>query len=774
MGLAIGLCSCMLIGIFIQNELSYDQFEKKGDRIARVIMDYSFAGSKESKQGNFTSMKVAPTLRRKFPEVENAVRMYQTQRIISYKDKLLDEKKFMFADSTFFKIFSLSLLEGNIQHILNLPHQVIVTKSTAQLYFGNEEPIGKLIQVGTDSIPFVVTGVIQDCPVNSQFKFNFLASFTTLDVVGEEQSYWDANYTTYVLLKNPTAEKTLEQKINEFMQKEMAGQGASIQFHLEPFMRIHLYSEFDGFEPNGNIKYIYILEGVAVLLLIIAGFTYINLNMARSVERAKEVGVRKVIGAGRGQLFWQFIGESVILCLIAVTISFIGAFLLLPSFNNLTGENLLSGRSDFISGFNGSCDTYVAGKHFSRKLSCHSVVKYHSRKSVKRFIQKHRFGTMDAQVSYYISIFHFSFADRVDVHHAEDNFILFRIRMSVTIGSRFLYCHSTRKCRIKSISLNRNLNRMGMFHPFHICRSTPVRIQSGYNMRSSEMPEKEQIVVTADQVDEEYIKTTGLQLIAGTNLNQQDLKDIHTPDGVKPVFHFILNESAARELGWSPEQAIGKKMFLDESRPGFVKGVIKDFNFESLHQSIKPLVLFPVFSGRALMLKLNGGHIPETIAFLESKWKTLVPHRPFEFHFLDEDFNSLYESELRLGKVLNVFAGMAIALACLGLVGLSSYTTKQRQKEIGIRKVLGAGVHQVVQLLSVEYIKLVLAAILIASPVAWVMMSRWLQDYAYHIPIQWWVFAISGLVVILIALMTVSVQVIKAAISNPVRSLKTE
>jgi putative ABC transport system permease protein len=773
MGLAIGLCSCMLIGIYIQNELNYEQFEKKGDRIARVIMDYSFAGSKESKQGNFTSMKVAPTLRRKFPEVENAVRMYQTQRIISYKNKLLDEKKFMFADSTFFKIFSLSLLEGNIQHILNLPHQVVVTKSTAQLYFGDEEPIGKLIQVGTDSIPFVVTGVMQDCPVNSQFKFNFLASFTTLDVVGEEQSYWDANYTTYVLLKNPASEKTLEQKINEFMQKEMAGQGASIQFHLEPFMRIHLYSEFDGFEPNGNIKYIYILEAVAVLLLIIAGFTYINLNMARSVERAKEVGVRKVIGAGRGQLFWQFIGESVILCLIAITISFIGAFLLLPSFNNLTGENLLPGNLISLPVLTGAAIltllvSILAGSYPAVLLSNIIPVK----------VLKGSFKNTDAGQWMRKSLIIFQFS--ISVLLIASTFIMQRqlhFIQNKNLGynrEQILVLPFDEKMQSKIDLIKQEFRSNGNVASISLCRSTPVRIQSGYNMRSSEMPEKEQIVVTADQVDDEYIKTTGLQLIAGTNLNQQDLQDIHTPDGVKPVFHFILNESAARELGWSPEQAIGKKMFLDESRPGFVKGVIKDFNFESLHQSIKPLVLFPVFSGRALMLKLNGGHIPETIAFLESKWKTLVPHRPFEFHFLDEDFNSLYESELRLGKVLNVFAGMAIALACLGLVGLSSYTTKQRQKEIGIRKVLGAGVHQVVQLLSVEYIKLVLAAILIASPVAWVMMSRWLQDYAYHIPIQWWIFAISGIVVILIALMTVSVQVIKAAISNPVRSLKTE
>ena len=307
-----------------------------------------------------------------------------------------------------------------------------------------------------------------------------------------------------------------------------------------------------------------------------------------------------------------------------------------------------------------------------------------------------------------------------------------------------------------------------------VCARTPVDIQSGYNMRSSLMPANQQIAVTADPVDNEFIQTAGLHLIAGADFSEQDLKDALHPAGVSPVYHFILNESAARVLGWSPEQAIGKKMFLDESRPGYVKGVVKDFNFESMHQAIKPLVLFPKDWANNLMLKLKGGNIPETIKYLESKWKTLIQGRPFEYHFLDDDFNSLYQSELRLGKVLNVFAGMAIALACLGLIGLSSYSAKQRQKEIGIRKVLGAGVRQMMALLSVEYVKLVIIAILLASPFSWIFMDQWLQDFAYHIPIHWWIFGVSGSLVILVALVTVSLQVFKAAIANPVKSLRAE
>lgn len=385
LGLVIGLCCCLLIGIYIKNELSYDRFEKNGNRIFRVIMEYSFDGGTASKKGNFTSMKVAPTLKKKFPEVENAVRMVQYPRVIRYKDKLLNEKKFMYVDSGVFKLFSLSLLEGNPQTVLQAPHQLVVTKSTARRYFGDQDPIGKLVQVGTDSVPFLITGMTKDYPENSQIKFDFLASFTSLDM-SEEQTYWDANYTTYLLLKNPASANTLEQKINAFMKKEMAGQGASIQYYLEPFMRVHLYSAYGGFEPNNNIKYIYILEGVALLLLIIACFTYINLNIARSVERAKEVGVRKVIGAGKRQLFWQFIGESTMLCLIAVVLSFIAAYLLLPFFNGLTSKGASHPGIIFIRYYHrSSCFDFYC-KSVGGKLSFHIIIQHHSCKSFERFI----------------------------------------------------------------------------------------------------------------------------------------------------------------------------------------------------------------------------------------------------------------------------------------------------------------------------------------------------------------------------------------------------
>ncbi|MBS1528040.1 MAG: ABC transporter permease, partial [Bacteroidetes bacterium] len=294
-GLTIGLCSCLLIGVYILHELSYDKFEEKGDRIARVIMAYKFDGGTEFKKGNFTSARVAPVFKQTFPEIEDAVRMTKTSRVVHYEDKLIDEKSFIYADPSFFKIFSFKLLRGNAETALNGPKKVILTETTAKRYFGSDDAIGKVLKVGSDTSLYEVTGVVQDSPSNSQIKFDFLASWSTLGLADEEKTYWDANYTTYLLLKRPDQIAPLQAKMLPFMKKEMAGSGASVYFELEPMLNIHLHSPYEGFEPNNSITYIYILEAVTLLMLAIACFTYVNLNTARSMERAREVGVRKVI-----------------------------------------------------------------------------------------------------------------------------------------------------------------------------------------------------------------------------------------------------------------------------------------------------------------------------------------------------------------------------------------------------------------------------------------------------------------------------------------------
>jgi putative ABC transport system permease protein len=777
-GLTIGLTCCVLIALYIQHELSYDDFQKKGKRIARVIMEYQFAGSSASTKGNFTSVRVAPVLKQNFPEVESAIKMTQYERVIRYKEKLINERKFMYADSTFFDIFSFTLLKGDPHSALAGPHKVIVTESSAKRYFGDDpdgyrDPVGKLLQVGTDTDPYVVTGVIKDCPSNSQIRFDFLASFSSLGITKDyESSYWDANYVTYVLLKNRTSIVGLQAKLPAFMKKEMAGQGATINMFLEPFDKIHLHSPYDAFELNNNISYIYILAAVALLILIIAGSTYINLSTAKSIERAKEVGVRKVIGAGKQQLFWQFIGESVLLCLLSVILSLVFSILLLPTFDQLTGKNLDASSlfslpflafslivSLGISLLAGSYPAFILTGFQPVRVLKGAFKNTGSGQWLKRSLIVFQFA-----ISVFLIISTFSIQKQLYfIQHKKLGYDREHV-LVMSMNDKMLSNIDLIKQEFRSnpdvISVSR-------------CVRSPVEGGGGYNMRSATMPEDQQVNVTANPIDEDFVKTVGLQIIAGSDFSQQDVKDASTSDWDKNVYHFILNESAAKQLGWLPQEAVNKKMYMG-SRGGFVKGVVKDFHFETLHNPIKPFILFTELRGRELLVKLSGRHLQQTISFLESKWKTLVPDRPFEYRFMDDDYDKLYNAEIRLGKIMNLFSGIAILLACLGLFGLSSYAAQQRIKEIGIRKVLGASARNITIALSKDFVVLAIVAIVIAFPVAWWATNKWLQDFSYRTDINWSIYVAAGLVTILLSIITVAFQAIKAAIANPVKSLRTE
>ena len=769
LGLTVGLTSCLLIALYIRFELSFDRFQEKGDRIARVIMEYHFDGAGETPKGNYTSTKVAPTFRQHFPEVVSAVRMTDAAPIVGYGEKLFTERRFMYADSSFFDLFSMPLLVGDARTALSGPKKIIVTQSAARRYFGANDPMGKLLRVGTDSTLYEVTGIMGDCPTNSQFRFDFLASFSSLGA-NQEKTYWEANYTTYLLLTSEGARATLQAKLPAFMKKEMAGTGATVNFYLEPFRRIHLYSEYEGFEPNTSIVYIYILAGVALLILIIACATYINLSTARSIERAREVGVRKVIGAGKGQLFWQFIGESLLVCGLSVLLSLAIVWWVLPAFNRLTGKELSSGgllSLPFLlfALLTTAVVSLVAGSYPALILSGFQPVKV-----LKGAFKNTRSG-----------------------QGLRQSLIVFQLVISVfLIASTFIMQRQLSYIRHKKLGYDRDhvlvLPMRGrMASKIDLiktqfredpdvlsvsrCVSTPVSIGGGYNMRSDAMPAGQQLSVTANPIDEDYIRTSGLQLVAGSDLSVQDMKDAE-PDTL-PQFHFILNESAARALGWSPQDAIGKRMYLGDDRPGLVKGVVKDFHFQSLHHAIRPLVLFTEVSwSRQLLVKVSGHNLSHTITGLEAKWKMLVPYMPFEYRFLDEDYDKLYSSELRLGKVMNLFSGIAIVLACMGLFGLSSYAAKQRVKEIGIRKVLGASLGDLILLLSGSFVRLTALALLIAIPLSGWAMHRWLQDFEYRISPGIGIFAGTSLIVIVITLLTVSLEATRTAMLNPVKNLR--
>ncbi len=769
-GLSIGMCSCLLIGLYIRHELSYDRFQKNGDRIARVIMEYKFDGAGESKAGNFTSTKVAPAFKKNFPEVADAVRMTKYSRPVQYRDKFFNEPNVVYADPSFFHLFDFDLVRGSQQTALSQPNEIIFSSSSAKKYFGKEDPLGKLVTVGSDTIPYKITGVIADAPTNSQVKYDFIISFASLHA-DQEESYFDANYTTYLLLRNESSLQTLQQKIAPFMQKEMAGKGASINFNLEPFLKIHLHSEFDGFEPNSSLTYVYIIGVIGLLILVIACFTYINLSTARSIERAKEVSVRKVIGAEKSQLFWQFIGESALVAFFAAVLSYGFAIAALPWFRDLTQRQLewsiLISIPFLISIVIVVITvTLLAGSYPAMILSGFEPVKG-LKGSFKNTGQGQWMRNSLIVFQFFVSVFLI-----IATFIIQNQLYFIQHKKLGFDRDHVLVLPMDRNVSKKLTLIKQELRQDPTV--IRIARSnyTPVNIMGGYNMRSAAMPENSQLAVNAEPVDEDYLKTVGIELIAGEDFITQDVQDVDHDQWEDNKYHFILNETAARTLGWTAQQAVGKKMFLDNSRPGIVRGVVRDFHFESMHQPIRGLVLFPEIRGRNLLVRIDGRDLPRTINFIKGKWETLVPTIPFSYHFLDEDYNKLYSSEIRLSKVMDVFSGIAIVLACLGLFGLASYSIQQRRKEVSIRKVLGASESNLVFTLSRNFLKLSTVAILLAFPVTWFSMNRWLQDFSYRISIQWWIFAIAAAAILLLVFITVSFHVIRAAIANPVKNLR--
>jgi putative ABC transport system permease protein len=772
-GLTAGLTCCLLMVLYMLHELSYDKFQKNGDRIARVIMEYSFNGSEPTK-GNFTSTKVLPSFKRNFPEVVDGVRMSDPDRLVKSEDKIFNEKKFVYADSTFFSVFnSFHLVKGQPQQVLKEKNNVVLTVSAAKKYFGNiDNAVGKMLQIGSKQDNYLITGIAEDCPTNSQIQFDFMASFSTMDV-SQEDTYWEANYTTYLLLKDNASIASLQKKIGPFMKKEMEGEGAVINYYLEPYTWIHLHSPYDGFEPNSNITYIYIIAGIALLILAIACFTYINLSTARSLERAREVGIRKVAGAIRKQVFWQFIGESFFVTMVSILLSLIAAGLLLPAFNKLSGRDLQ--LTELINPFVLiACAAIVlvisllAGSYPALILSKFQPVK----------VLKGSFKNTSSGAWLRKSLIVFQFA--ISIFLIVSTFIIqqqLHYIQNKKLGydrEHVIIMNIDDKVIDKIQLVKTELKRNGDILAVSKANNTPVSIGGGYTVYRGDKSPNESMNTRGNPIDDEYIPATKLEIVAGSNLSRQDIIDANQEDYKKNYYHYIVNETLIKMLGWNVNDAVGKKIFLGNDRPGEIKAVVKDFHFASLHNPVEPLVLFPGGWGNTLIIKTTGKNIGGTLSYIEKVWKTLAPHRPFEYRFMDEDFQKLYQSENRTANVFSIFSGIAILLACLGLFGLSAYTIQQRMKEISIRKVLGASISNITLLLSNRFIILVAIAFLLAAPPAWYFMNSWLQGFAYRVNISWWIFAVAAFVVMSIALITISVLAIRAALTNPVKSLRTE
>jgi putative ABC transport system permease protein len=781
-GLSIGIAVCFIIIMFVQYELSFDRFNKKADRIVRVAFKADINGGKIFETN--VMPQVAAAMKRDYPEVEDATRI----RVggfpaIVYKDKSFNNDELAFVDPNFFSIFTLPLVEGNAKTALSQPNTLVVTKAFAKKYFGNEDPIGKiLISPDQNNTSFKITGLINKVPDNSHFHFDLFASMVGLKEA-QSESWMGSNFFTYILLKPGYDYKKLEAKLPGMVEKYMGPQiqqnmgislkqfitkGNHLGFVLQPLTSIHLYSHSNyELSPPGNALYVYIFGAIAIFMLLIACINFINLSTASAAKRAKEVGVRKVIGSNKMQLVKQFLFESSLIVAIALLVSAILIRLALPVFDSISGVDLQIGfHIKAIAGFLlvGLIVSLLAGTYPALYLSSFkpiTVLKGNSTNSKTSFGL--RSGLVVFQFFISITLIVGTIVVWQQMKYIQNKNLGYNKEQLLVIPNSY------------ALGKNEQAYKEDMLHDSRIVNATvssylPAGPSSSNNALVYPQGHDNQIMRTEDyHVDENYIPTFDMHMAAGRNFSANYPTDSTA---------MIINETTARSFGWSDKTAIGKTLVMENSDKGtnvpyHVVGVVKDFNFQSLHDPIAPL-LMTLEPESGLIFRIRTANIPGLLATMKKQWDQYNTGQPFSYNFMDDLFNKTYAAEQKTGTTLNIFAILTILVACLGLFGLATYTAEQRTKEIGIRKVLGANIMQIIRMLSKEFVKLIIIACLIAFPLSFWLMHEWLQSFAYRIDISWWIFLVAGISAILIALITISFQSVKAALANPVKSLRTE
>ncbi len=770
LGLAVGMTACFLIFLYVRFEMSYDNMHSKADRTYRIICDIKTPT--ETMKAGGPSWAVGPHLTMgDFPQVEASVRTTGDELLVRKGNVKFQEMNSLYADSSFFQIFDFKLIKGNPKTCLNEPLNIVFSESAVKKYFGNTDPLGQTVLLTGDGFTAKVTGVMKDLPENSTIKADMLVSMNTITrkLNPTLNDQW-GNYgnTTYVLLRPGASAAAFTKQLPAFLEKmngtEMKQMNMYPTLILEKLRDVYLRSTRDD-SKTGNIKNVYIFSIVAIFILLIACFNFINLTTARSSERAKEVGIRKVVGAGKQQLTRQFIGESIIVCLIAFLITLGAAAILLPSFNTLAGKTVSDGIFENW-GFIGIL--FLASIAIGFLAGIYPALVLSSFKPVAVLKGRFATGTKGIRLRKILVVSQFTISIAliisVIIVYLQLNFMRqqdlgFSKDQMMVINSNG---DPARDAFINSVKTLPNVKAVTM------SSSVPGGGNMGaYSQIQNAKGEMQIANLDLYFVDFEYLTQYNVKMAAGRTFSRSFMTDTTQA--------MVLNEAAVKNFGYhSAQDAVGRN-FDQWGRKGKIIGVMKDFHFKSLQEEIKPLSMRIEPNGCGLVsIKVGTNNLPATIASIENKWNTLIPARPFSYFFLDDFFDKQYRSEQRFGKLFLNFAFLAIIISCLGLLGLASYSTMQRTREIGIRKVLGATVPNIVNLLSKDFLKLVAVAIVIASPIAWFAMHKWLQDFAYRIPIAWWVFAVAAVTAVLIALLTVSFQAIKAAVSNPVISLRAE
>jgi len=773
-GLTVGLTSCILIGLFITDELSFDTFHQKASRIVRVTMEFK-KGSIPNRFAT-TGTKVGPQFKRTFPEVEDYTRTMIGSAVISTGTTRFSENQLLYADASFLKVFTFPVISGDAGS-LSQKENILLTASAAKKYFGTTNVLGKILEF--DDQNFRISAVLADPPSNSQIQFEFVTSFNNL-YASRYEIWFTANYVTYLLLKDGHNPAALQQRINNYMQRPEvrteAGleSGDYLRYDLQPLAKVHLYSDLDGFTSNFSITYIYALIAIALLILIIACFNYTNLAIAQSANRTGEIGIRKVLGAAKSQLFTQFTGESLLITFIALILAIAISTQLLPLYNDLTGKHLLvrdllQFRPLFVLFIIGTFIGLLAGAYPALVLAntrLINILKAGFRITGGNAGLRRTLIIGQFVISFFLIITtivilqQMSFIRNTRLGLDRDHVLVVPIDYHLLNRYDAIKRSMTALPGVESIS--------GSYH-------LPISARWGDGLVADNGHEKVRFSITCIPADLNYLTTMKMQLVAGSDFTTADLPENTAPKGdtTTPRLRYILNETAVRKIGWTPQEAIGK--IVDKGDRGIIKGVVKDFNFASMHKEIGPLMLFADTQWvRNMLVRVNGNQLSRILPALQATWKTYVPDQAFDYHFLDEDYNRLYTVETRTAGVFTLFSSLAILLACLGLFGLSAISAIQRTKEIGIRKVLGASLLNITLLMARNFILLVGLALLIATPIAWLVASRWLESFAYRVSIQPWVFLLAGVAGILLAFFTVSFHALRVGSKNPSETLKTE
>jgi putative ABC transport system permease protein len=783
-GLAVGLTCCLLILSFILSELSFDKYNLHAKEIYRVTRTFNNQDGTVSLRLSTISPPFGPYLTNDFPDIKKMTRLLDNSVTpVRYQEKLFNEENVYFADENFFDVFSHKVIAGNPHNALADPFCVMLTEEMAKKYFGDEEPMNKMLRFN-NQFNLKVTGVFKKFPANSHMHPSMLISFNTLKdtaVYGEEnlRTNWGNNsFFTYLLLPENYPVKNMEAQFPSFLDRHMNhkdynGQNPSkfTSLDLQKLTDIHLYSHTDyEAEPNGDINRVYIFSLIASFILLIACINYMNLSTARSALRAREIGIRKVIGAERKELIFQFLGESVLICWVALLIALTLTWLSLPWLNRLTGQQIYFSSlwtwkimipllfAPFVIGGISGIYPALFMSSFQPIKTLKGLFRASGGISFRKVLVVTQFAiSIVLMITTAIVFQQLHFMQKKSLGFDKDKIVILNYNNDLSKQYGSLRTELLRSAAFK------NLTSSSRIPSGRLLDDMSASIFVGDSIR----PLKTDIKFISTDYD--FVPTYGVKILAGRNFSRDFGTDTAS---------FVLNESAVKVIGWkSPAEAIGKD-FKYGGQKGHIIGVINDFNFESMHQRIAPLVLAMFPASRAyfsnVSIKIAGNDVQSAIAYLENTWKKILPESPFQFNFLDERFDRLYQSEQKQGTLFILFACIAIFIASLGLFGLSSFAISLRVREIGVRKVLGANVGNIVTLLSKEFLILVIIAAFIAFPVAWFAMQNWLMDFAYRINMDLWVFLTAGLLAGLIACFTVGFQAMKAAVANPVKSLRVE